>query len=500
MSCFFLRLAFLGFVIATTAWCGSENAPTDPPTEPRMAAINGFVRIGSTPIQGAQVLLTGPGGQRTIRSAADGGFAFSDLPPGVYVMRAILAGVTCSSTSTEMEPGETLTTSIDCASAAPHVTISLTGSVLGGDAPLGGIQVTLTGVGSEGASIERAVTTDSTGHFTFAQLPQGTYDLTASAPGFGCESIVALVFLGTGLIVTEDIRCTVEEDGEAPPPPTMVGMGKIAFERDGRIMVLDLDTNNVFHFIDGLAPSWSPDGRRLAFQRPACPDRSLPPYADCDDIWVVDADGSGLSPVTNYEWVHDQDPVWSPDGSRVAFVRFVHGPDQSYLVVADVDPPSALWSETVPSVWHPYSDPTWSPDGTQVAFTCEGPPPRWEFDLCAVPSTRDLGYQGGQTGGVRRITTGTGVDSDPAWSPDGTRLAFTTDREAAGRSYVALVGADGNGYEALVVGKDPAWSPDGTRIVFVGDDAPGLHIVNSDGTGLVRITDDPADNAPSWGR
>lgn len=495
----FLRLAFLGFVVATTVWCGSENAPTDPPTELRLAAINGFVRIGSTPIQGAQVLLTGPGGQRTIRSAADGGFAFNDLHPGVYVMRAILAGVTCSSTSAEMEPGETVTTSIDCASAAPHVTISLTGTVLGGDAPLGGIQVTLTGV-SDGVSIEREVTTDSTGHFTFAQLPQGTYDLTASAPGFGCASIVALAFLGTGLIVTEDIRCTVEEDGEVPPPPPMVGMGKIAFERSGRIMVLDLDTNNLFHFIDGLAPSWSPDGRRLVFQRPGCPDRSLPPYFDCDDIWVVNADGSGLTAVTSYEWVLDQDPVWSPDGSRVAFVRVVHGPDQSYLVVADVEPPSALWSETVPSVWHPVSDPTWSPDGTQIAFTCEGPPPRWEFDLCTVSSTRNLGYQSG-IGGVRRITTGTWVDSDPAWSPDGTWIAFTTDRETPGRGHIALVRTDGSGYEALTFGRDPAWSPDGSRVVFVGGaDTPGLYIVNRDGGGVVRITDDAADNAPSWGR
>lgn len=100
-----------------------------------------------------------------------------------------------------------------------------------------------------------------------------------------------------------------------------------------------------------------------------------------------------------------------------------------------------------------------------------------------------------------KITAGTAVDSDPAWSPDGTRIAFTTDREGPGRSAVALVGTDGSGYEPLVAGKDPAWSPDGTRIVFVGgDDAPGLHIVKSDGTGLVRITDDPEDNAPSWGR
>jgi hypothetical protein len=499
MNRLFWRLVCFGFVMTMGLQCDSNSDPVAPDSSGVLtAAIQGVVRIGGSPAGGVAVALTGPGATRTSTSGNDGAFTFTDLSPGLYTMTATLAGVTCRSTTAEMKAGESVTTSIDCASAQPHLTASLTGTVTVGDTPLGGAQVTLVSYFSPAG---RSVTTDSTGHFTFAELTQSElYLLTAEALGFACESTV--VSIASGRTATADIPCAEEHSGGGQTiPPPMAGMGKIAFERSGRVMVLDLNTNNLFHFIDGLAPSWSPDGRRLAIQRPACLDRSLPPYFDCDDIWVVNADGSGLSAVTNYEWVLDQDPVWSPDGSQVAFVRFVHGPDQSYLVVADVDPPSALWSETVASVWHPISNPTWSPDGTRIVFTCEGPPPRWEFDLCAVPSTRDLGYQGGQTGGVRRITTGTWVDSDPAWSPDGTRLAFTTDREAAGRSYVALVGADGSGYEALVVGKDPAWSPDGTRIVFVGDaDPAGLHIVNRDGTGLVQITDDPADAAPSWGR
>jgi Tol biopolymer transport system component len=267
-------------------------------------------------------------------------------------------------------------------------------------------------------------------------------------------------------------------------------------------MVLDMDTNNLSHFIDGLAPVWSPDGRRLVFQRPGCRDRSLPPGADCDDVSVVNADGSGLSPITSYEWVWDQDPVWSPDGSKVAFVRFVHGIDDTYLVVSDVDPPSPLWEETVLSGWWPFSRPTWSPDGARIAFTCQGPPPRWEFDICIVPSNRNnMGYYVSSNGGVEKVTSDRWNNSDPAWNPDGTRIAFTTDRETAGQSYVALIGADGSGFERLVPGRRPAWSPDGTRIVFMGGaDAPGLYIVNLDGSGLTRITDDPADTSPSWGQ
>ena len=72
-----------------------------------------------------------PGGERTIQSAADGAFAFDDLSPGVYVVTALLAGLPCGSTSTEMESGETVTTSIDCASTVPDVaTLAITGVVL----------------------------------------------------------------------------------------------------------------------------------------------------------------------------------------------------------------------------------------------------------------------------------------------------------------------------------------------------------------------------------
>lgn len=63
-----------------------------------------------------------------------------------------------------------------------------------------------------------------------------------------------------------------------------------------------------------------------------------------------------------------------------------------------------------------------------------------------------------------------------------------------------LISPNAGGFTRLEPGHRPAWSPDGTRLVFVGEaDSPGLYVVNADGSGLVRITDDPADTAPSWG-
>lgn len=508
-----LRLACLILVAATAPGCDPNgSSPLDmdstgnPPQGTTTGSIRGTVLGAGSPLRGALVVLNGPVITRSMTTEMDGAFTFADLAPGVYIATASLSGVACGATTADMKGGETLTTSIVC--TLPQLgTASITGTVTAGEAPLDGGRVTLTGLPFTGALEERAVVADTAGRFTFSGLTRGTYSLGAEATGFTCLS--RGVDIQDGQTATANITCAEDSGGsggEPPGPPTMADAGKIAFERGGRIMILDLDGDYVLNFIDGRAPSWSADGRKLVFQRRACLDRSLPPGSDCDDVWRVNADGSGLAPITSYNWVMDYDPVWSPDGTRVAFVRFVHGPDQSYIVVTDVDPPSALWSETVLSSWWPYSRPTWSPDGANIAFTCSGSAPPWELDLCVVQSNSSGTYSDFASGnfsrGLIKITNDTWTNSDPAWSPDGTRIAFTTNRNAPdGRSYIALVNPNGGGFTRLVPGSRPAWSPDGTRIVFVGEaDAPGLYVVNVDGSGLVQITDDPADTAPSWAR
>jgi dipeptidyl aminopeptidase/acylaminoacyl peptidase len=106
-----------------------------------------------------------------------------------------------------------------------------------------------------------------------------------------------------------------------------------------------------------------------------------------------------------------------------------------------------------------------------------------------------------------RITQNTGVrDQSPTWSPDGTRIAFVTDRN--GSYDIAVISSLGveNTVEILTgdsrrTEQHPAWSPDGTRIAFESDRDGNdeIYVMNADGTNVIRLTDNSAsDTAPTW--
>ena len=105
--------------------------------------------------------------------------------------------------------------------------------------------------------------------------------------------------------------------------------------------------------------------------------------------------------------------------------------------------------------------------------------------------------------GVTQLTSRSAHNGSPAWSPDGSQIAFTSDRD--GNEEIYVMNANGTGATRLTNHSaddwSPAWSPDGRRIAFVSDRDGNwnIHVMNADGHGIVRLTDHfAADWSPAW--
>ena len=135
-----------------------------------------------------------------------------------------------------------------------------------------------------------------------------------------------------------------------------------------------------------------------------------------------------------------------------------------------------------------------SPDGSQIAFQTDRDG-NWEIYVTDSDGAQHLS----------RITNDPSDDIRPAWSPDGSQIAFASDREGAGQA-IYLVRADGSGPRTRLTelrsSTDPAWSPDGTQIAFSAIDDTGvrqIYAMNADGTGRRELTDDvTSSRSPAW--
>ncbi|WP_354698464.1 Tol-Pal system protein TolB [Paraconexibacter sp. AEG42_29] len=243
-------------------------------------------------------------------------------------------------------------------------------------------------------------------------------------------------------------------------------------------------------------PSVSPDGTRVAYKTAVTSPRD-------EESWTSGFDGTGARRVTDTTGAlrFSTQPGWSPDGTRllVRSNRDAGNYDVWSVRATDGGDPVQLTADAADDRY-----PAYSPDGRRVAFRSDraGDPDIWVMNADGSSPVN--------------LTAGTGRwESAPAWSPDGTRIAFErvsvpgdpdVDPAAAAADEIWTMAADGSGQRRLTDNafhdEGPAWSPDGTQIVFTsGREEPkgDIWLMDSDGARQRLLYGSPAvEESPDW--
>ena len=242
-------------------------------------------------------------------------------------------------------------------------------------------------------------------------------------------------------------------------------------------------------------PVWSPDGSRIAFDS----DRADPNVNDgitINDVFTMKSDGTDVRKLTDSTG-ESGDPAYSPDGKLIAFEmdRADAGIKQGIFVMNAADGSGLRRITSVPGSARDDHSPRFAPDGKRVVFLRE-----------IDDDTSNLFVVDLDGSGLRQITPGDLHPGDAAWSPDGTQIVFEADLVADGRAGPWIVGADGSGLRSLTGPQDvsatwdgfsdPVWSPDGSLILTMhglhdpdGSARAGLATIHPDGTDLRYIAD-----------
>lgn len=232
-------------------------------------------------------------------------------------------------------------------------------------------------------------------------------------------------------------------------------------------------------------PAVSPDGSRILFVN-----RMGPVFPYTSYLYVMNADGTGRVQLPPMDGGPIGTPVWSPDGSHIAFDAMIDG-EWYDIWVMDADG-TGLRNLTNSSVAGVIS-PSWSPDGRRILFHAIGDPPG--LDVMNLD------------GSGRARLAGTEDYSWPSWSPDGERIAFQSLVDTRPRFFTMK--ADGSEPFPLTAdygGEDrmASWSPSSDRLALgrYVDPSFEVYVINADGTGEVNLTHSEASEyigPQAWG-
>ena len=283
---------------------------------------------------------------------------------------------------------------------------------------------------------------------------------------------------------------------------------------NGEIFLMNSDGKRVRQLTRHLqydsAPAWSPDGKKIAFMSYRDEHRFQGWGSINGEIYVMDADGTNPINLTQSPERADGSPSWSPDGKQIVFHVFEQGIADIWVMGSDGGNPRNLTNHDALDGY-----PDWSPDGRQIAFNSNrdgnwknNPDDNWEVYVMNADGTNLI-----------NLANHPARDGGAAWSPDGLRIAFNSNRDGnwennpdANRE-VYVMNADGTNpvkltdHPARDIGPD--WSPDGNRIAFSTNrdgnwgkkpnDNWEVYVMNADGTNPINLTNHPKwDSQASW--